>query len=188
MDMTLLWGLIAGTVFGFSLHRAGFSRCAVVQNGLWIRDFTMFKVMLTAIVVGVIGVHVLAALAPEMAHFKIKSLHLGGVIVGGLVFGIGMVLGGYCPGTAIVGFGSGVGEGMMAVLGGLTGALAFIFAYPTLKPILIEPGNLGRVTLPSVLGLPPVLTALVLALLLSVAIWWLTKLEKAKHTTKEESR
>lgn len=175
---TLVLGLMTGMAFGFALQRAGFSRCNLVHRGLWFRDFTMLKVMLTAIVVGLLGVHLVGALAPDLVHFKVKSLYLWGVIAGGLIFGVGIALGGYCPGTALVGFGSGVGEGIAAVFGGLTGALAFIFAYPVLKPVFVEPANLGKVTIPSVLGLPALPTALIFAALLAGVIVGLTRLEK----------
>jgi uncharacterized membrane protein YedE/YeeE len=174
---TLLLGLVTGMGFGFALHRAGFSRCNLVQRGLWFRDFTMLKVMLTAIIVGMVGMQVLGVVSPELAHFKVKALYLGGVVVGGLLFGAGISLAGYCPGTAIVGLGGGIGEGLVAVLGGLTGALAFIFAYPALKPLFVDAANFGKVTLPSLLGLPALPTALAVASLLAAVIWGLSQLE-----------
>jgi len=187
MSGTLLLGLVTGIGFGFALHRAGFSRCNLVQRGLWLRDFTMLKVMLTAIIVGMIGAHVLAELSLGLVHFKVKPLYVLGVIAGGLIFGIGMALGGYCPGTAVVGLGSGIGEGLMAVLGGLAGALAFIFAYPILKPIFIEKMNFGKLTIPSILGLPVLPTALAFAISLAAMMWWLTRLErKAKTVAQSE--
>lgn len=178
MDMRLLLGLVTGIGFGFALQRAGFSRCNIVHRGLWLKDFTMLKVMLTAIVVGLVGAHLIGTFAPDLVHFKVKSLYLWGVIVGGLIFGIGIALGGYCPGTALVGLGSGVGEGVAAVLGGLTGALAFIFAYPALKPVFVEPANFGKVTIPSVVGLPALPTALIFAILLVGVIVGLGRLER----------
>ena len=102
MDKTQLLGLLTGVLFGFALHRAGFSRCGLVMRGLAFRDFTMLKVMLTAIAVGMVGAAVLATFAPDVAHLKIKSLYVWGVLVGGLVFGVGMAIAGYCPGTALV--------------------------------------------------------------------------------------
>jgi uncharacterized protein len=175
---TLALGLVTGIGFGFALQRAGFSRCNLVQRGLWLRDFTMLKVMLTAIVVGLVGSQLLAAVSPDLVHFKIKSLYLWGVVAGGLIFGLGMSLAGYCPGTAMIGLGAGFGEGMLAVLGGLAGALAFISAYPALKPIFFDPADLGKLTIPGVLGLPALPTALVFAALLVGVIWGLSRLER----------
>ncbi|MCS7300615.1 MAG: YeeE/YedE family protein, partial [Fimbriimonadales bacterium] len=115
--------------------------------------------------------------APEYAHLKVKSLYVWGVLVGGLIFGVGMAIAGYCPGTALIGLGGGVRDGLLAVLGGLLGALAFIFAYPVLEPILIQPLDLGKLTLHETLGLPYLPTALVMAALLAGVVFWLNKLE-----------
>lgn len=175
---TLALGLITGVGFGFALQRAGFSRCNLVQRGLWLRDFTMLKVMLTAIIVGLVGAHLLAAVAPDLAHFKVKSLYLYGVVAGGLIFGVGMSLAGYCPGTAMIGLGSGIGEGLLAVAGGLVGAAAFIFAFPALKPIFFDPADFGKLTIPGILGVPALPTALIFAALLIGVIWGLTRLEQ----------
>jgi uncharacterized membrane protein YedE/YeeE len=175
---TLVLGLVTGIGFGFALQRAGFSRCNLVQRGLWLRDFTMLKVILAAIVVGLVGAHLLAAVAPDLAHFKVKPLYLYGVVVGGLIFGAGMSLAGYCPGTAMIGLGSGIGEGLLAVTGGLAGATAFIFAFPVLKPIFFDPADFGKLTIPGVLGLPALPTALVFAALLIGVLWGLTRLEQ----------
>lgn len=177
METTQILGLITGIMFGFALHRAGFSRCGLVMRGLAFRDFTMLKVMLTAIAVGMVGAALLATFAPEHAHLKVKSLYVWGVLVGGLIFGVGMAIAGYCPGTALIGLGGGVRDGLLAVLGGLLGALAFIFAYPVLEPILIQPLDLGKLTLHETLGLPYLPTALVMAALLAAVVFWLNKLE-----------
>ncbi len=180
---TLILGLVTGLAFGFALQRAGFSRCNIVHRGLWLRDFTMLKVMLTAIIIGLVGSVVIDAIAPGAVHFKVKSLYVLGVASGGVLFGLGIALGGYCPGTAIVGSASGVGEGIATLLGGLTGALAFILAYPVLKPIFFEPANFGKVTVPSVVGLPALPVALALAVALGGVIIMLTRMEqrKARH-------
>jgi uncharacterized membrane protein YedE/YeeE len=177
MDKTQLLGLLTGVLFGFALHRAGFSRCGLVMRGLAFRDFTMLKVMLIAIAVGMVGAAVLATFAPDVAHLKIKPLYVWGVLVGGLVFGVGMAIAGYCPGTALVGLGGGVRDGLLAVAGGLLGAFAFILAYPTLEPILIQPLDLGKLTLHETLRLPYLPTALAVAAMLGGIVVWLNRLE-----------
>jgi len=177
MDKTQLLGLITGVLFGFALHRAGFSRCGLVMRGLAFRDFTLLKVMLTAIAVGMVGAAALATFAPDMAHLKVKSLYVWSVLAGGLVFGVGMAIAGYCPGTALVGLGSGVRDGLLAVAGGLLGAFAFILAYPALEPTLIQPMDLGKRTLHETLRLPYLPTALAVAAMLGGIVVWLNRLE-----------
>lgn len=177
METVQILGLITGLMFGFALHRAGFSRCGLVMRGLAFRDFTMLKVMLTAIAVGMVGAAALAAFAPEYAHLKVKSLYVWGVLVGGLIFGVGMAIAGYCPGTALIGLGGGVRDGLLAVVGGLLGAFAFILAYPALEPVLMKPLDLGKLTLHETLHLPYLPTALVVAAMLGGIVFWLNKLE-----------
>lgn len=182
METVQILGLITGVLFGFALHRAGFSRCGLVMRGLAFRDFTMLKVMLTAIAVGMVGAALLATFAPEYAHLKVKSLYVWGVLVGGLIFGVGMAIAGYCPGTALIGLGGGVRDGVLAVLGGLLGAFVFILAYPTLEPVLIKPLDLGKLTLHETLHLPYLPTALVMAAMLGGIVFWLNRLEAKART------
>ncbi len=180
MDTKLILGLITGIMFGFALHRAGFSRCGLVMRGLALRDFTMLKVMMTAIAVGMVGAAVLATFFPEYAHLKVKSLYVWGMIVGGLIFGVGMSIAGYCPGTALVGLGGGIRDGALAVLGALLGSFAFILAYPTLEPILIQPMDFGKLTLHEVLGVPHLAVALVMASMLMGLVLWLNRLDSKR--------
>jgi len=172
-------GLMFGLAFGYALYRAGFSRCNIVHRGLWLRDFTMLKVMLTAIGVGLVGSAVLDALMPGAIHFKVKSLHLWGIIAGATLFGVGMALGGYCPGTALVGTASGVRDAIATLLGALAGTVAFIFAYPLLKPVFFDMANFGKVTLPSLTGLPAVVLALGIGALLMFLVAVLSRMERA---------
>ncbi len=177
METKQILGLLTGVLFGFALHRAGFSRCGIVMRGLAFKDFTMLKVMLTAITVGMVGAAVLATFFPEYAHLKVKPLYVWGVVLGGLIFGVGMSIAGYCPGTALVGLGGGVRDGLLTVLGGLTGALVFILVYPAIEPVLMQPMDLGKVTLHEVLGVPYLAAALVMAALFAGIIAWLNRLE-----------
>ncbi|MDM7460945.1 MAG: YeeE/YedE thiosulfate transporter family protein [bacterium] len=178
METTQVLGLVTGLMFGFALHRAGFSRCGLVMRGLAFRDFTMLKVMLTAIAVGMVGAAALATFAPEYAHLKVKSLYVWGVLIGGLIFGVGMAVAGYCPGTALIGLGGRTRDGLLAVLGGLLGAFAFILAYPALEPVLMKPLDLGKLTLHETLHLPYLPTALVMAAALGGVVFWLNRLER----------
>lgn len=184
MEATQILGLITGILFGFALHRAGFSRCTLVMRGLAFRDFTMLKVMLTAIAVGMVGAALLATYLPEYAHLKVKPLYVWGILVGGFIFGAGMAIAGYCPGTALVGLGGGVRDGLLAVLGGLTGAFVFILAYPLLEPIFIQPLNFGKITLHEVLGLGYLPVALVMVALLMGIVLWLNRLEARAQETR----
>ena len=95
----LLLGLLTGFVFGFLLQKGRVAKFEVITGQLLVRDWTVAKIMLTAIAVGSIGVYALMTM--EMASLHIKPALLGGVIVGGLLFGCGMAILGYCPGATV---------------------------------------------------------------------------------------
>lgn len=124
-------GLCIGFVFGVLLHKGGVTRFDVIVNQLRLRDFTVLKVMLTAILVGGVGIYALNA--GGAASFHLKPTLLGPILIGGGIFGIGMALLGYCPGTAVGSVGSGSIHGLVGVIGMLAGAAAYAEAYPYIK-------------------------------------------------------
>jgi len=95
----LVLGLVAGLVFGFLLQRGAVTRYRVILGQFLWTNHTMLRVMLTAIVVGAIGIYAMHQLWAVKLH--IKDTALLGNVVGGAIFGIGMVVLGYCPGTGV---------------------------------------------------------------------------------------
>jgi uncharacterized membrane protein YedE/YeeE len=110
--------------------------------------------MLTAVVVGSVGVW-------AMHSFGDVSLHVKGVTVlanvaGGLLFGFGMALLGYCPGTGVAALGDGGGlRALFGILGMMVGAAIYAEMYPTIKAKVLSIGNYGKVTFPDVTGISP---------------------------------
>jgi uncharacterized membrane protein YedE/YeeE len=147
----LAFGLITGVAFGALLQRARVSRYPVILGQLQQRDWTVTKVMGTAIAVGATGMHALAS--EGRGELQSKPLHLGGVVGGGILFGTGLTLLGYCPGTALAAIGEGRRDALVGALGMLSGAALFVRFYPKLKP-LISAAELGKPTLPSATKLP----------------------------------
>ncbi|ABS27529.1 YeeE/YedE thiosulfate transporter family protein [Anaeromyxobacter sp. Fw109-5] len=147
----ILVSLALGVAFGAILQRVQASSPDRIIGTLTLRDLTILKFMLLAIGVGAIGIGGLAALG--LAHLKVKALTLVAVAVGGLVFGAGFAIGGYCPGTCLVGAAEGRKDALFTIVGGLAGALVFALVYPALKPVLIEPLSLGSPTLAELSGL-----------------------------------
>lgn len=140
----LALGLATGIAFGGVLHRGRASRYDVIMDQLLLRDFSIAKLMGTAIVVGGIGVHRLVRAGK--AKLDVKPLQLGGILAGGALFGAGMAVAGYCPGTTLAAVGAGRRDAIAGLLGMLFGAGLFVKTYPSIKP-LIEAGNLGKLTL-----------------------------------------
>ena len=93
----------------------------VIVNQFRLRDFTVLKIMITAIVVGGIGVLVLKNAGH--ANYYIKEANLLGVALGAALFGIGMVIYGYCPGSALAAIGTGSLHALVGAVGMLLGIL-----------------------------------------------------------------
>ena len=149
---TLLLGLLTGFLFGFALQKGHVTKFPVIVGQFLLRDFTVLKTMLTAIVVGGIGVYTLKAVG--LASLHVKPAQLAAVAAGGLVFGVGMALLGYCPGTGVAAAAEGNRDALFGVLGMLVGALLFAEIYAALGRTLMKWYDLGPLTLPAVTGLP----------------------------------
>ncbi|HEY6089511.1 MAG TPA: YeeE/YedE thiosulfate transporter family protein, partial [Gemmatimonadaceae bacterium] len=119
-------------------------------------------------------------------HFDIKPLFIGGVLVGGLIFGVGFAVGGYCPGTCVVGAAEGRKDALFAIAGGITGALAFTLAYAALEPIFVTPWNFGKVTLASALDIPGPIAAAGMAIVLIALVRYLPTV--IDRTSKADAR
>lgn len=153
-SVQLLIGLLAGIVFGFLLHKGRVTKYDVIIGQLLLEDFTVAKVILTAVVTGMIGVHVLVSLG--MARLHSRSGSVGSTVVGGLIFGVGFAMLGYCPGTLA----GAVGNGCLdALLGGVTGILVgtglFAAFYPRLDASILNKGKLGGPSLPRLFKVNP---------------------------------
>lgn len=149
--MELFFGLITGIGFGVLLQRAEVIRFDRQIGALLLVDMTIVKFMLTTIIVGMVGVHLLVDLG--LAKLSLKPLIMGGNLLGGLIFGVGWALLGYCPGTAAAALGEGRVDALAGMAGMLVGAAVFAEAYPTLKESVLTWGDYGKQTLPGLLGL-----------------------------------
>jgi uncharacterized membrane protein YedE/YeeE len=149
--MELIYGLVTGILFGFLMQKAHVIRYDKQVGAMRLMDFTIFKFMLSAIIVGMAGIYLMKDLG--MVSLDVKATSLGGNIIGGLIFGIGWALAGYCPGTAAGAFGEGRWDAFIAMIGMITGAALYAEAYPALKSSVLTWGNYGKITLPGILGL-----------------------------------
>ena len=163
----LVLGLVLGAAFGAVLQLSGASSHTRITNALRLKDLTIIKLILTAIGVGLLGVHLLDLAG--WANMQVKDLYMPGVAAAGLVFGVGFAVTGYCPGTALAAAGEGKPDAWVTVLGGLLGALVFAFMFPDLETALFSWGQYGPVTIHGSLRLP----GIVLAAPLSAFCLWL---------------
>jgi uncharacterized membrane protein YedE/YeeE len=150
MTSQLIYGLVTGILFGFFLQRGQVLRYDKQVGALRLMDMTILKFMLTAIFVGSVGIYLLKDLG--LVKLSIKSTVLGATIIGGLIFGLGWGLLGYCPGTSMGAIGEGRWDGLWGLLGMLAGAAVYAEAYPLMKRTVLTWGDLGKITLPGMLG------------------------------------
>ncbi len=147
----LLAGAVTGILFGFLMQKAQVIRYDRQLAALRLQDMTIVKFMLTTILVAMVGIYFLFDLG--LIKLSVKPLILGGNVLGGLIFGIGWGIVGYCPGTAMGALGEGRYDSVFALLGMILGAGIYAEAYPLMKQTVLTWGNFGKITLPSVLGI-----------------------------------
>ncbi|TVQ24722.1 MAG: YeeE/YedE family protein [Spirochaetaceae bacterium] len=149
--MTLVIGLITGVLFGVFLQQAEVLRFEKQVGAMRLRDMTIVKFMLTTIVVGSVGVYFLSDIG--IAEFSPRGLSLGSQIIGGLLFGAGWAIIGYCPGTSIGSLAEGRGHTIWPILGMLLGSIVFVFLYPFVVNVINPIGNFGSISLHGLLGI-----------------------------------
>ncbi len=149
---TLFLGLMAGIFFGFFLQKGQALKYDKQVGMLRLKDFTILKLMLSAILVGMVGIHFFLDLG--IAKLNIKPTVLGANIIGGLVFGLGWGMLGYCPGTAVGATGEGRWDAFWGgILGMLAGAGIFAEVYAPLRDTLLTWGDFGKLSIPKVIGI-----------------------------------
>lgn len=173
-SLQLVFGLGIGFLFGFLLQKGNVTEYDVIVGQLLFRDFTVVKIMVTAMVTGMIGVHALRSLGLAQLHPKHGSL--GMTLVGGLIFGVGFAVLGYCPGTIA----AAVGQGKMdACVGGLTGIILgaglYAHAFPYLSRTILTRGDFGSQTFPEMFRVNPWVIIVPLAVALVGLLYWLER-------------
>jgi uncharacterized membrane protein YedE/YeeE len=146
----LIYGLLTGIVFGFLLQKGRVLRYDKQIGALRLMDMTIVKFMFTSVLVAMAGVYLLLDMG--LVALQVKTLIVGANVIGGLVFGLGWGLLGYCPGTQLGGLGEGRWDTLFGIAGMLAGAAFFAEIYPFLKGSVLTWGNYGKLTLPQALG------------------------------------
>lgn len=170
---TLIIGFLIGCAFGAILYLGGATSYRRILGTLRLKDMWVIKLMGTAIGVGTLGIYLLDL--GGLANMSIKPAYIWGVALGGIIFGIGWAVSGFCPGTCVVGAAEGKKDAMMTVFGGLVGALLFSLAFPYIKESLIDSANFGKITLVSLLGVSGIYLAIGLSVALLGVVFFVLK-------------
>ncbi|MFH0758507.1 MAG: YeeE/YedE thiosulfate transporter family protein [Bacteroidota bacterium] len=171
--------LILGFLFGAILQYAHLNKFNVIM-GLSVReDYTVPKAIALAVGIGAILLNTEIALG--FASYHVKPLIITGIVLGGLIFGTGMAILGYCPGTMVISLGEGSLDALIGILGGLTGGVVYTLSLPWIQPLLGP--DLGALSMQSVLA-NKVLFFILLVVVAAVFIYiafWLHRIDKNKE-------
>ena len=140
----IIGGIVFGFVFGFLLQKGGVGTYHILIGQLLFQDWTVVKIMATAIVVGMVGIFTLHHFAKVNLH--IEPTKIGSNIMGGLLFGAGFALIGYCPGTVAAALGQGSWDAIFGMLGLVAGSWVYAEASGFLKKTVGTWGDLGKLT------------------------------------------
>lgn len=176
MDIIIL---IFGFLFGSILMYANLNKYNTISGLALLKDFAVVKTIALAIGIGAILISIEIGLG--MASFHIKPFVVGGVIFGGFIFGAGMAILGYCPGTLAISVGEGSIDAFIGVIGGLLGGLVYTLALPFMQGFLGP--NLGNISLNSLAGNGFIYYFLVfiIGIIFIYISFWLNKIEKVKN-------
>ncbi|CAD5373905.1 Sulf_transp domain-containing protein [Rubrivivax sp. A210] len=169
--------LLLGLGFGAALERAGFGSARKLTAVFYLYDMAVVKVMFSAVVTALTGLTLLAAAgALDLSQLYLEPTNYAAQLIGGLLFGAGFVVGGYCPGTAV----AAIATGRKDALAFAAGMLAGVWAYAQFTPGLdawVKAGATGELTLPDVSGIAMGWWTLAFMALLAFGAWGMARLE-----------
>jgi len=151
---SLLVALGIGVAFGWFLERGGMGSATKLAGQFYFKDMAVLKVLFSAVVTTMLGVFWFSKLGwLDLPLVYLPPTYLLPQLVGGLVFGLGFVMGGLCPGTSCVSAATGRRDGLAVVGGMLFGVLLFNETFSLIEPFY-RSTPMGQITLPELLGVP----------------------------------
>ena len=151
---TAQWmGLITGIAFGFLLQKGRVLRFDRQIGAMLLKDMTIMKFMLSAILVGMVGI--LALSGADIIKLGHKPMNVGAVVIGAALFGGGWAIMGFCPGTSVGALGEGRWHAIFAIAGMIVGAAIYAELYPLFKSTVLAWADYGKIGFPEVLGVTP---------------------------------
>ncbi|MBU1344608.1 MAG: YeeE/YedE family protein [Proteobacteria bacterium] len=177
--------LVIGILFGIVLERAGFGSSRRLSGVFYFKDMAVIKVMFTAMITAVVGI----ALSLRFGLISEQAIYLNPTIykaqiLGGLIFGIGFVTGGWCPGTAAVGAASGKWDAFVFLGGAVGGSLFFNETYAWVKGFY-DAGNQHTAFVYQSIGMSKDGFVL-LFVLMGILIFWCMELIEKKMVQKSD--
>jgi hypothetical protein len=177
-EASLVVAFVIGLGFGFFLERAGLGSARKLTAQFYLTDLAVFKVMFSAIVTAMLGTFYLAWIGwLDLSLVYVSPTYLAPQIVGGLVLGVGFIVGGYCPGTSVVGLATGKIDALVFLLGLLLGILIFGEVYPVIAGFA-NATDKGVLTIPQAFHVRYGLVAFAVVLMALAGFWAAGRIEK----------
>ncbi|MBU0631109.1 YeeE/YedE family protein [bacterium] len=180
MSGEIFTAVVFGILFGYFLEVAGLGSPKKLNAQFTLQDWTVFKVMFVSVVVAAIGLWLFGLTeVVDFYTFYMPTTYFWGMLLGGALLGMGINIGGYCPGTSVVGFFSGRIDGLFFMIGMLLGTFIFALFYDLLKPLYFAAEGPESQTLAELLHLP-VWVVLLLLVIMAVAGFFIGNRFEAK--------
>jgi rhodanese-related sulfurtransferase/uncharacterized membrane protein YedE/YeeE len=183
-EIPVIAAVPVGIVFGMLLERSGLASARTIADQLTFRDFTVVKVMMSAIVTAMLGLFWAERLGwLDMSRVGVPVTDVVPQLIGAVIFGAGFAMAALCPGTACAAVATGRGDGL-AVIGGLfVGTLATMLAWPSLGTVATRaPRDLAF--LPADLGVPVGVVVAIMTFAVVVMLPWLSRLEGSESSAR----
>lgn len=128
--MKALKFILVGIVFGIIMSKSEAVSWYRIQEMFRFQSFTMYGIIGTAIVTGIVAVQLIKRLRVHNIHgFRIvipdKEKGWKRYLIGGTIFGLGWAITGACPGPIFVLFGQGYLVMLLVIAGALLGAYLY---------------------------------------------------------------
>ena len=172
-NTNLMLALAIGIMFGFILERAGFATAAHIAPVFYFRNIMVAKVMVSAIVtaatllfLGIIFGYI------DYNNVFIPTTYVWAYLVGGVIFGIGMVMSGWCPGTAVTGIATGKIDAIIFALGLIAGMYFYFYIYDAYEAVrdFANSANLGRFTIAKLVGTDDIRVSYIVTIVVSFGL------------------
>ena len=171
---SLVVAVIIGFFFGFVLERAGFGDARNITNLFYFRDMRVLRVMFSAVVTAMVGLIILSWIGlfdyTVLLKYTLLKTYVWPHLVGGILFGVAFVVGGYCPGTSAVAIMSAKVDGLIYAVGLVAGIWVFAWGFP-LWGAFYKSSDLGRLTLWQLFGVPMGVMAAAIVVMALIAFY-----------------
>lgn len=151
-EANMFFALMMGIAFGFVLERTGFTRAQHIADAFYFKNLAVPKIMGTTVIVAATWMIIFSYFGwIDLSQLYTPATFIWPYVVGGLLFGAGMVIAGYCPGTAVAGLGTGKSDALVFLLGVVAGMFLYFIIYPFISDFASST-NMGVVKLHDLFG------------------------------------